>query len=76
MTKLKASILGIGVAAANFLASAASVLRPERCTGSCGSCGYACVPAIITLVGAGGLFIAFKKIKARRLKNKLHHNIL
>jgi hypothetical protein len=70
MSKLKAFVIGTGVAGFNLLNSAISILRPERCGGSCGNCNYACVPTIFVLVGAGGLVVAYRRLKARFLKRR------
>lgn len=70
MSKFKAFVIGAGVAGVNLLTSAVAILRPERCGGSCGSCNYACVPTVFALVGAGGLVVAYRRLKTRFLKRR------
>lgn len=70
MSRIKTLIIGAGVAGVNLLTSAITIIRPERCAGSCGSCNYACVPTAFVLVGAGGLVVAYRRLRVRFLKRR------
>ncbi len=70
MNKIKTFFLGAGVAGANLLASASAIFRAESCAGSCGNCNYACVPTVFALIGAGGLVIAYRKLKLKFLERR------
>lgn len=70
MNRLKSLIIGAGVALFNLSASFIQVLRPERCTGACGSCGLSCVEPLVGLVGIGIIAVTWRKLKGKfkRLK--------
>ncbi len=70
MSRFKAFMIGAGVAGVNLLTSAITIIRPERCAGSCGSCNYACVPTAFALVGVGGLVVAYRRLRVRFLKRR------
>lgn len=65
MNRLKSLMIGTGVAVFNIGASITQVFRPERCTGSCGSCGFSCVNPAIGLFGIGVVVIMFRKFKGK-----------
>ncbi|MDP4144041.1 MAG: hypothetical protein Q8936_06080 [Bacillota bacterium] len=72
MNRFKSLFIGIGVAIFNFIASFMQVFKPERCTGSCGSCGLACAEPVVGLVSVGVIVIVWRKLKVRfkKLKHK------
>jgi hypothetical protein len=65
MKRLKSLMIGTGVAIFNVGTAITQVFRPERCTGSCGSCGFSCVNPAIGLFGIGVVIIMFKKFKGK-----------
>lgn len=65
MKRLKSLLIGTGVAIFNIGASITQVFRPERCTGSCGACGFSCVNPVVGLFGVGVVIIMLKKFKGK-----------
>lgn len=70
MKRIKPFIIGAGVALFNIGATFTQVFRPERCTGSCGSCGFSCAETAVGLVGIGVIAVLWKKIKVKIQKLK------
>jgi len=69
MKKLKSILIGASVATINIVPAATQVIKPERCTGSCGSCGFACVGSIASIAVLGFFALGFNKIK-QKLKDR------
>jgi hypothetical protein len=65
MKKLKSILIGTSVAAINIVPTATQIIKPERCTGSCSSCGFSCVSSIAGIALIGIATLGFKKIKAK-----------
>jgi hypothetical protein len=65
MKKLKSLFIGAGVATINIVPAATQAIKPERCTGSCGSCGFACVGSVATIAALGFFTLIFNKIKIK-----------
>lgn len=70
MNNIRSILVGFGVVLYNVGVSFTQLFRPERCIGTCGSCGLTCVTPVIGLAGIGLIVIAFRKFKGRlrRLK--------
>lgn len=70
MKKLKSILIGASVATINIVPAATQVLRPERCTGSCGACGFSCINSVASIALVGIFALALKKIKTKFKGNK------
>lgn len=71
MKSIKSLLVGFGVVLYNIGVSFTQLVRPERCIGSCGSCGLSCVTPVIGLAGIGLIIIAFRKFKGRLFKKPI-----
>jgi ferredoxin len=71
MKTVKSLFIGGSVFLANLGASATSLFRLERCTGSCRNCGFSCPQTIIGFTGVGIAFLIYKKLKSRIKPNKV-----
>ncbi|HEY9061826.1 MAG TPA: hypothetical protein VIO64_15155 [Pseudobacteroides sp.] len=65
MKTLKSLLIGSSVFLANLGASATSIFRLERCTGSCRNCGFSCPQTIIGFAGVGVFFLIYKNLKSK-----------
>lgn len=70
MKNLKSLLVGSGVVFYNIGVSFTQLVRPERCIGTCGSCGFACATPVIGLAGIGLIVIVFRKFKGRFIRLK------
>ena len=71
MQQLKWILMGASVATINIVPAANQVFKPERCTGSCGSCGFSCINSIAIISVVGISTLVFKKIKTKFKGNKI-----
>ncbi|EKQ57532.1 MULTISPECIES: hypothetical protein [unclassified Clostridium] len=65
MKKLKSILIGASAAAISIIPSAAQIIKPERCSGSCGNCGFSCIGSVTTIALIGILTLVLKKIKEK-----------
>lgn len=70
MKKLKSILIGASVATINIVPAATQVIKPERCTGACGTCGFSCINSVASIAVVGIFALAFKKIKTKFTGNK------
>jgi len=75
MKNLKSLAIGAGVTLFNIGGAFIQVFKPEKCTGSCGSCGFTCGQTVVGLVGIGTVVILWKKIKEKLVKKSINLNM-
>lgn len=71
MGKIKSLLVGAGIAAFNIGTAFFQVFKPERCTGSCASCGLSCVQPVVGIAGVGIAVVLFKKFKGKFKRQQL-----
>lgn len=69
--KIKSLLIGAGVAIGSIIPSLAQVVKPEKCAGTCGTCGFPCINEAVGLAGIGIIIVFYKKIKEKFWKGKI-----
>lgn len=65
MKKLKPLLIGLSAASINIIPTATQIIKPERCTGACGTCGFYCVGSVVSITLIGFIILGFKKLRTK-----------